>query len=114
MIQLCVEKNHTNHSTESEKIKMRDSCLCRCHGIEMGVVGYDNENQDESSSLDSQSDPASDISWQQDMCADMTLWIPDHVVTHCAGCDGRLWFGSPKNHCRLLFCEVRGVGDYTF
>jgi len=40
--------------------------------------------------------------------AKMVNWVPDHIVTHCAGCDGGFWFGRWKHHCRncgKVFCD---------
>ncbi|KAL8604614.1 hypothetical protein ACOMHN_013394 [Nucella lapillus] len=56
----------------------------------------------EMSSLGTESNPASDVSWEQvdERDSRITLWVPDHIVTHCAGCGGSFWIGRRKHHCR--------------
>nr|KAG5692476.1 hypothetical protein BaRGS_005022 [Batillaria attramentaria] len=56
----------------------------------------------EFSSLGAESNPASDVSWEQvdEKDSKITLWVPDHVVTHCAACGGNFWIGRRKHHCR--------------
>ena len=56
----------------------------------------------ELSSLGTESNPASDVSWEQvdERDSRITLWVPDHVVTHCAACGGDFWIGRRKHHCR--------------
>ena len=46
----------------------------------------------------------SDVSWEQieEKDAQMTLWVPDHAVTHCAGCNQEFWMVRRKHHCRLV------------
>jgi myotubularin-related protein 3/4 len=29
-----------------------------------------------------------------------TLWVPDHAVNRCMGCDTEFWLGRRKHHCR--------------
>ncbi|XP_013412124.1 myotubularin-related protein 4 [Lingula anatina] len=62
---------------------------------------------DEHMSLNSNA--ASDASWEplEEQDARVTLWVPDHVVTHCAGCDGEFYFARRRHHCRncgQVFC----------
>lgn len=47
---------------------------------------------------------ASDLSWEQveEKDSRVTLWVPDHVVTHCAGCNHEFWMARRKHHCRLV------------
>ena len=44
----------------------------------------------------------SDMSWEpvEEKDAKMTLWVPDHAVTHCAGCDLEFWIVRRRHHCR--------------
>ena len=46
--------------------------------------------------------PGSDVSWEavNEGDADMTLWVPDHVVTHCASCHQKFSLVRRKHHCR--------------
>lgn len=76
-------------------------------------------NRDEAASTDSGGERGSlgggsvvtsDLSWEQveEKDAQMTLWVPDHVVTHCAGCDKEFWVAFRKHHCRScghVFCD---------
>ncbi|KAL5016282.1 hypothetical protein ScPMuIL_005871 [Solemya velum] len=60
-------------------------------------------------SLGNMSNCASDISWEQldERDTKMTLWVPDHAVTHCAACECGFWLGRRKHHCRncgKVFC----------
>ncbi|XP_074640292.1 phosphatidylinositol-3,5-bisphosphate 3-phosphatase MTMR3-like [Tubulanus polymorphus] len=60
-------------------------------------------------SLGNGSTAASDLSWEHidEKDARMTLWVPDHAVTHCAGCQGEFWVVRRKHHCRncgKVFC----------
>ena len=32
--------------------------------------------------------------------AKVVPWVPDHIVTHCAGCDAQFWAARWKHHCR--------------
>ncbi|XP_055708105.1 myotubularin-related protein 4 isoform X4 [Phlebotomus papatasi] len=39
--------------------------------------------------------------------ASSVLWVPDHAVTKCTGCDMGFWLGRRKHHCRScgqIFC----------
>lgn len=36
-----------------------------------------------------------------------TLWVPDHAVSRCTGCQTQFWLGRRKHHCRncgRIFC----------
>lgn len=36
------------------------------------------------------------------------LWVPDHCVTRCTGCQIQFWLGLRKHHCRAcgqIFCS---------
>ncbi|WAR04039.1 MTMR3-like protein [Mya arenaria] len=56
------------------------------------------------------SNAASDASWDQmdDPEVNMTRWVPDHSVTHCAGCDTQFTWRIRRHHCRncgKIFCD---------
>nr|CAD7431577.1 unnamed protein product [Timema monikensis] len=52
----------------------------------------------------------SDVSWEavEETDASPTLWVPDHAVNRCMGCDIEFsWLGRRKHHCRncgKIFC----------
>lgn len=73
------------------------------------LQGFLHESPDggEMSSLGTVSNPASDVSWEQvdERDSKITLWVPDHVVTHCASCDCPFWLGRRKHHCRHVLSE---------
>ncbi|XP_024939263.1 myotubularin-related protein 3 isoform X3 [Cephus cinctus] len=51
----------------------------------------------------------SDMSWEavEDLGPAPTLWVPDHAVNRCMGCDTEFWLGRRKHHCRCcgkIFC----------
>lgn len=50
------------------------------------------------------SNAASDASWDQmdDPEVNVTRWVPDHMVTQCAGCEMEFTMIKRKHHCRYL------------
>ena len=44
----------------------------------------------------------SDLSWEavDENDTKPTLWVPDHAVARCQGCDVEFWLGRRKHHCR--------------
>ncbi|RUS70884.1 hypothetical protein EGW08_021356 [Elysia chlorotica] len=63
----------------------------------------------ELSSLGTVSNAASDASWEaiDDSEEKIVMWVPDSLVTHCAGCDSQFWMAKRKHHCRncgKVFC----------
>ncbi|XP_029052960.1 myotubularin-related protein 3 isoform X3 [Osmia bicornis bicornis] len=51
----------------------------------------------------------SDMSWEavEELGPAPTLWVPDHAVSRCMGCDTEFWLGRRKHHCRCcgkIFC----------
>ncbi|KAL1500857.1 hypothetical protein ABEB36_006281 [Hypothenemus hampei] len=54
----------------------------------------------------------SDLSWvdiEEGTVAECqgTLWVPDHAVNKCTGCDTEFWLGRRRHHCRKcgrIFC----------
>lgn len=53
---------------------------------------------------------ASDVSWEQldESDAKIVKWVPDYVVTHCAGCNTAFGIVKRKHHCRNcgnIFCH---------
>lgn len=50
----------------------------------------------------------SDMSWEavEDGCilpdGNPTLWVPDHAVSRCTGCQTEFWLGRRKHHCRWV------------
>ncbi|XP_045171881.1 myotubularin-related protein 4-like isoform X2 [Mercenaria mercenaria] len=56
------------------------------------------------------SNAASDASWDQmdDPEVNVTRWVPDHMVTQCAGCEMQFTVIKRKHHCRncgKIFCH---------
>ncbi|KAK6620975.1 hypothetical protein RUM43_011278 [Polyplax serrata] len=52
----------------------------------------------------------SDLSWEavDENDTKPTLWVPDHAVARCQGCDVEFWLGRRKHHCRncgKVFCS---------
>jgi len=50
----------------------------------------------------------SDMSWEavEELGPAPTLWVPDHAVTRCMGCNTEFWLGRRKHHCRYAFCTT--------
>ncbi|XP_043288971.1 myotubularin-related protein 4 isoform X2 [Venturia canescens] len=51
----------------------------------------------------------SDMSWEavEELGPAPTLWVPDHAVNRCMGCNTEFWLGRRKHHCRCcgkIFC----------
>ncbi|XP_069986655.1 phosphatidylinositol-3,5-bisphosphate 3-phosphatase MTMR3 isoform X3 [Penaeus vannamei] len=46
----------------------------------------------------------SDTSWEavEEGEARPTLWVPDHAVDCCTGCNTQFWMGRRKHHCRSV------------
>ncbi|XP_045615007.1 LOW QUALITY PROTEIN: phosphatidylinositol-3,5-bisphosphate 3-phosphatase MTMR3 [Procambarus clarkii] len=46
----------------------------------------------------------SDTSWEavEEGEARPTLWVPDHAVDSCTGCNTQFWIGRRKHHCRSV------------
>ncbi|XP_076057097.1 phosphatidylinositol-3,5-bisphosphate 3-phosphatase MTMR3 isoform X2 [Oratosquilla oratoria] len=85
----------------------------RCH------QHHDNNTEDQVSLPESvgsgsggsvgQESGVSDTSWEavEEGEARPTLWVPDHAVDHCTGCNTQFWIGRRKHHCRScgkIFC----------
>nr|XP_018911014.1 PREDICTED: myotubularin-related protein 3 isoform X2 [Bemisia tabaci] len=51
---------------------------------------------------------STDVSWEavEEREAQPVLWVPDHAVTRCMGCDSQFWLGRRKHHCSCgkIFC----------
>ncbi|XP_015125043.1 myotubularin-related protein 3 [Diachasma alloeum] len=87
-----IQKVCTNHSADTDRIdeigSLPDS---------VGSAG------DHGESL------PSDMSWEavEELGPAPTLWVPDHAVNRCMGCDTEFWLGRRKHHCRCcgkIFC----------
>ncbi|XP_057669078.1 myotubularin-related protein 3 isoform X1 [Diorhabda carinulata] len=53
----------------------------------------------------------SDFSWIEEgsiIECPRTLWVPDHAVNRCTGCDTEFWMGRRKHHCRYFDCRKCG------
>lgn len=62
-------------------------------------------------SIQSNYSNASDASWDhmEDPEVNVQYWVPDHMVTHCAGCEIRFSLTVRKHHCRncgKVFCNT--------
>ena len=55
----------------------------------------------------------SDMSWEavEELGPAPTLWVPDHAVTRCMGCNTEFWLGRRKHHCRYAFCKTVDAGN---
>ncbi|XP_011501347.1 PREDICTED: myotubularin-related protein 3 isoform X1 [Ceratosolen solmsi marchali] len=89
---MALIKQVCNHNTDSERVddigSLPDS---------VGSTG------DHGESL------PSDMSWEalDEPGPAPTLWVPDHAVNRCMGCDTEFWLGRRKHHCRCcgkIFC----------
>jgi len=51
----------------------------------------------------------SDMSWEavEELSPAPTLWVPDHAVTRCMGCNTEFWLGRRKHHCRYAFSAAK-------
>ncbi|XP_059490567.1 myotubularin-related protein 3 isoform X2 [Neocloeon triangulifer] len=94
-----------------------------CHHCSPGMTNGDHRTDETGSlpdSVDSMAEhaangslnsrPASDVSWEtvEEKDALPTLWMPDHAVRRCMGCDTEFWLGRRKHHCRncgQIFCN---------
>uniref|UniRef100_A0A6M2DVL6 phosphatidylinositol-3,5-bisphosphate 3-phosphatase n=1 Tax=Xenopsylla cheopis TaxID=163159 RepID=A0A6M2DVL6_XENCH len=92
----------------------------RCHGLrlaDLNVLQFGEENRpEETNSLTDSvcASAASDCSWEavEERVATIhgisnsssVLWVPDHAVSRCTGCDGQFWIGRRKHHCRSCGC----------
>lgn len=62
-------------------------------------------------SIQSNYSNASDASWDhmEDPEVNVQYWVPDHMVTHCAGCEIKFSLTVRKHHCRncgKVFCNT--------
>jgi len=99
------------------QLSVAKNALCHYAAGHNGTGPHLVDNKDEILSLpdstgsgEQNSTAASDLSWEQieERDANMTLWVPDHAVTHCAGCDCEFWMVRRKHHCRncgRVFCS---------
>lgn len=90
--QQCTSSPHMNgHSALLDELSITEA-----EGGELGSLG-------------TLSNAASDASWEaiEDSEEKIVMWVPDSLVTHCAGCDGQFWMAKRKHHCRncgKVFC----------
>jgi len=82
-------------------------CVCNCQA---------SNDSSEPASAGVASAAASDLSWEQveEKDSRVTLWVPDHVVTHCAGCHQEFWMVRRKHHCRSVADVVMLIGQLIF
>ena len=81
-------------------------CVCDCQA---------SNDSSEPASAGVASAAASDLSWEQveEKDSRVTLWVPDHVVTHCAGCHQEFWMVRRKHHCRSAADVFMAIGQLT-
>lgn len=51
----------------------------------------------------------SDTSWEaveEGEAGRPTLWVPDHAVDYCTGCNTQFWIGRRKHHCRYVAIKL--------
>ncbi|KAJ8668071.1 hypothetical protein QAD02_009734 [Eretmocerus hayati] len=91
------------HTTRMALIKQ----VCN-HNPEIERVDDIGSLPDSVGSVDHGESLPSDISWEAlDEPGAPTLWVPDHAVNRCMGCDTEFWLGRRKHHCRCcgkIFC----------
>lgn len=58
----------------------------------------------------------SDMSWEavEELGPAPTLWVPDHAVNRCMGCDTEFWLGRRKHHCRYIIINIIVVIEIFF
>lgn len=114
----------SSHLRESQRLKQElyatRLALCQqvCHKCN-GSKQFNQEHADEVVSLPDSvgsgdfpslgHETNSDVSWEQVEENDTRpiLWVPDHAVTRCTGCETEFWLGRRKHHCRncgKIFC----------
>lgn len=124
-VQERLQQIFNNHQSQIEALRRdlyvkqlelkQKSCL-RCHGRDE----HSQECSDDTSLADSacsgeqqsngqDSSAASDVSWElvDERETHTTLWVPNHAVSYCMGCDAKFWIGRRKHHCRNcghIFC----------
>ncbi|XP_036392007.1 myotubularin-related protein 4-like isoform X2 [Megalops cyprinoides] len=77
------------------------------------------DSEKEGSLSDHSRDGLSEGSWDQvekrntevstpDLLLQVTRWVPDHMASHCFGCDCEFWMAKRRHHCRNcgnVFCK---------
>ncbi|XP_041347443.1 myotubularin-related protein 3-like isoform X2 [Gigantopelta aegis] len=116
-VQQRMQHIEVEYKRQVEILQFQLAAACRklnslgCNGIGRDPIEIGAENiahvlpepiDGDYSSLGNLSNAASDQSWDKmdEDDAKMTLWVPDHAVTHCAGCDGMFCIVRRRHHCR--------------
>lgn len=120
--QVC---NH-NHNIDTERIDdivsrefphsihlicaLRPEASCRDGNIRMVILFAQGSLPDSVGSVGEHGESLpSDMSWEavDELAPAPTLWVPDHAVTQCMGCNTTFWLGRRKHHCRYAFRAKR-------
>ncbi|XP_063988143.1 myotubularin-related protein 3 isoform X1 [Diachasmimorpha longicaudata] len=117
-IQLRVQQIIVEHKVKEEALR-KELHTTRLALIQKVCTNYspDTDRIDEIASLadsvgstaDNGESLPSDMSWEavEELGPVPTLWVPDHAVNRCMGCDTEFWLGRRKHHCRCcgkIFC----------
>ncbi|TRY57235.1 hypothetical protein DNTS_003306 [Danionella cerebrum] len=100
-LQIKLERKETSAATAESDLDYEDDITCLRESI----------SSDEEDSLSNHSeDRLSEGSWDRVERKDteVTRWVPDHMASHCFGCDSEFWIAKRRHHCRNcgnVFCK---------
>lgn len=103
--------NLQDHVTYLEHLLSQHSSTCNGDICNLEFkIGNESPSCDLASIQSNFSNAASDTSWDHmdDPEVNVTRWVPDHMVTQCAGCDVEFSMLKRKHHCRncgKIFCH---------